>query len=165
MKDGFRCIAIACGLMLVPAMAQDPPAAEQTPAAQQTLSPEQLESLVAPIALYPDSLLSQVLVESTVSAGGGRGAAVAAAERIADGHGADRRGENAECWDPSVVALVAFPDVIKRLTEDVRWITGCGQCVSRAAGGCDERHPKAAREGEGFGQADGHAAAESGHGR
>ncbi len=119
MKDGFRCIAVACGLMLVPAMAQD------QAAAQQILSPEQLESLTAPIALYPDSLLSQVLVASTYPL------EVVEAQQWLQQNGsltgtALTDAAKTQNWDPSVQALVAFPDVIKRLNEDVRWTTDVG---------------------------------------
>src|ERR1700733_10213497 len=72
MKDSMRRLVvpllIPCALILFPAVAdpQDPPAQPAAEAAeQQTLNPQQMESLVAPIALYPDSLLSQVLVAST----------------------------------------------------------------------------------------------------
>ena len=89
------------------------------------LSPDQLDDLVAPIALYPDSLLGQVLVASTyplelVEAGqwlqqhsGEQGRALEDAAREQN-------------WDPSIQALVAFPDVIRQLTSDVRWTTDLG---------------------------------------
>src|SRR5687768_8328107 len=59
-------VAITCTLVLTPgsALMFARPAQEQTQAAV-TIPPEQLESLVAPIALYPDNLLSQTLVAST----------------------------------------------------------------------------------------------------
>jgi hypothetical protein len=89
------------------------------------LSPEQLANLVAPIALYPDPLLGQVLAASTyplelVEAGqwlqqhpGLRGwQALQAAKQMN--------------WDASVQAMVAFPDVLQMLTRDVRWTTDLG---------------------------------------
>jgi hypothetical protein len=98
-----------------------PPAA--TPL--QPLSPDQLDNLVSPIALYPDGLLSQVLVASTyplelVEAGqwlrqnpNQQGAQLVDAARQQN-------------WDPSIQALVVFPDVIDRLTSDIRWTTDLG---------------------------------------
>jgi Protein of unknown function (DUF3300) len=128
-----RLVAALCSLMLVPSgvplFAQDqaqpnPPAA--APAApQQTFAPEQLDSMVAPIALYPDSLLSQVLVASTyplelVEANQwlGQHSNVQGQELI--------QAAQQQQWDPSIQALVAFPDVVKRLTSDIRWTTDLG---------------------------------------
>jgi len=92
---------------------------------QPLLSQNELENLVAPIALYPDPLLSQVLVASTYplevyEAQGwlqqnpylhGR-ALLAAAQQ--------------QSWDPSVQALVAFPDVLAMLNRDLSWTTELG---------------------------------------
>jgi len=102
-----------------------PPAQDQASAQAPTMPPEQLETLVAPIALYPDPLISQILVASTyplelVQAGQwlqqhpelqGQALKDAAAQ---------------QSWDPSVQALVLFPDVIKRLNSDVSWTTNLG---------------------------------------
>ena len=49
--------------------ASDPPQAAAQPAQTPVWSPQQLDNLVAPIALYPDPLLTQVLVASTISNG------------------------------------------------------------------------------------------------
>lgn len=118
MKDCFRWVAFACVAMMIPATAQDQPAAT-------TLSPEQLESLVAPIALYADSLLSQVLVASTYPL------EVVEAQQWLDQNKALTGtaltdAAKKQSWDPSIQALVAFPEVIKRLNEDVRWTTDLG---------------------------------------
>jgi hypothetical protein len=84
-----------------------------------------LDTLVAPIALYPDSLLSQVMVAATyplevVEAGQWlqqnrnlRGMALVNAAQQQN-------------WDPSIQALVVFPDVLNLLTSDVRWTTDLG---------------------------------------
>ena len=107
-------------------MAQDsdtvtPPSNSQ----QQTWLPEQLNNLVAPIALYPDPLLGQVLVASTyplevVEASqwmqrnsGLRGQALIDAARQ-------------QPWDPSIQALVAVPDALEKLNQDIRWTTDLG---------------------------------------
>ena len=125
MKDCIRSVAIACGLMMVPAIAQDPTAVAQDQPAAQTLSPEQLESLVAPIALYSDSLLSQVLVACTYPL------EVVEAQQWLQQNGALKGtaltdAAKTQNWDPSVQALVAFPEVIKRLNSDIRWTTDLG---------------------------------------
>jgi len=114
------------GLVMLPAMAQDQPAAPADNAIpQQTLAPEALESLVAPIALYPDSLLSQVLVASTYPL-----ELVEAQQFIDQSKGLSGTdlvdAAKKQTWDPSIQALIPFPDVIKRLNSDIRWTTDLG---------------------------------------
>jgi len=99
--------------------------ADRAPVQAQRLAPDQLADLVAPIALYPDPLLSQVLVASTyplevVEArqwlrrnGNLKGESLMAAAREQD-------------WDASVQALVAFPDVLDTLGGDVGWTEALG---------------------------------------
>ena len=87
--------------------------------------PEELESLLAPVALYPDPLLAQVLAASTYPL------ELVEAQQWLNQHpqlkGKDLTDAAAkQDWDPSVQALVAFPDVLKRLTENVRWTTDLG---------------------------------------
>ncbi len=89
------------------------------------MSPAQLENLVAPVALYPDPLLGQVLAASTYPL-----ELVQAQQWLQQN--SNLRGEqlmNAarqQNWDPSVAALVAFPDVLATLTRDVQWTTDLG---------------------------------------
>jgi len=90
--------------------AQDQPAPAQSSdgPAYQTQSPEQLQQLVAPIALYPDSLVAQILAASTFPE------QVVEADRWVQNH-PDLKGEalgqavDKEPWDPSIKALAAFP--------------------------------------------------------
>jgi uncharacterized protein DUF3300 len=95
------------------------------PAPDQTLTPDQLNDLVAPIALYPDPLLSQVLVASTYPL-----ELVEASQFLQKNPGmtgtALTEAAQQQNWDPSVQALVVFPDVIKLLTQDVTWTTNLG---------------------------------------
>lgn len=96
-----------------------------TDTATPTPSPDQLDSLVAPIALYPDSLMSQILVASTYPL------EIVQAEQWLSMH-SDLQGEaltsaaEQENWDASVQALVVFPDVVKRLSQDITWTTNLG---------------------------------------
>lgn len=106
----------------VPAlMAQQPPPAPAAP----TFSAPQLDDLVAPVALYPDPLLSQVLVASTYPL------EVVEAQQWLE-HNKSLTGANLmnaakqQNWDASVQALVAFPDVLAKLNQDVRWTTDLG---------------------------------------
>src|SRR5262245_22691852 len=102
-----------------------PSPSPQTNAQAAGTIPEQLDSLVAPIALYPDPLLAQVLAASTYpleivqlqqwlsqnSGLTGQALAQAAAQQP---------------WDPSVQAMAAFPDVVKSMTQNIQWTTDLG---------------------------------------
>lgn len=122
------CFTMAGGLLLLRGTAFGQDAAAQPAAADQqaqTLNGEQLESMVAPIALYPDSLLSQVLVASTYPL------EVVEAQQWLDQNKALTGAAlvdaaKQQTWDPSIQALVPFPDVIKRLNSDIRWTTDLG---------------------------------------
>jgi hypothetical protein len=136
-----KTLSILCVLGLVsgsvplwadPTDTSQPPVAEEEdqqatqPAAQApTMSPEELETLVAPIALYPDELLSQILVASTYPL------EVVQANQWVQQHPelqgqALTQAAAQQNWDPSVQALVPFPDVLKRLNADVTWTTNLG---------------------------------------
>jgi hypothetical protein len=88
-------------------------------------SQQQLEQTLAPIALYPDPLLSQILMASTYPL-----EVVEAARWSKDN--ANLRGEDAvraaanEDWDPSVKSLLAFPQVLARMDENLQWLQTLG---------------------------------------
>src|SRR6204780_4679689 len=91
----------------------------------QPLNAQQLEQLVAPIALYPDPLVAQVLTASTYPA------QVADADRWRQSQGnapAEQiaAGADAQNWDPSVKALTAFPQVLGEMDRNMRWTTDLG---------------------------------------
>ncbi len=107
-------------------LAQDapvPPAQQAAPVS--ALSPQQLDNLVAPLALYPDPLLSQVLVASTYPLEVVEANQWLQQNRQLTGTALIDAAKQ-ENWDPSVQALVAFPDVLTRLNQDVRWTTDLG---------------------------------------
>ncbi len=105
--------------------AQDQQPAPAPPPPGQTLTPDQLNDLVAPIALYPDPLLSQVLAASTYPL-----EVVQAYQFLEKNPGLKgpdlTTAVQQQNWDPSVQALVVFPDVLKRLNDDVSWTTNLG---------------------------------------
>ncbi|HMF08971.1 MAG TPA: DUF3300 domain-containing protein, partial [Thermoanaerobaculia bacterium] len=122
--------------MISPALslsAQEPPpqgaapaaGGEQAPDQAPKLPQDQLESLVAPIALYPDPLLSQCLVASTYPLD-----IMEAQQWI--GKNPDLKGDaltdaaKKQDWDPSIQAMVALPDVMKRMSENIQWTTDLG---------------------------------------
>jgi hypothetical protein len=91
----------------------------------QLLSIQQLDDLVAPIALYPDPLLSEVLAASTYPM------EVAEAEQWLQDHRQWKPSKlmdqaKKQKWDPSVQGLVAFPKVLARMTQDMGWTTHLG---------------------------------------
>jgi hypothetical protein len=95
------------------------------PPPDQAFTPNQLDDLVAPIALYPDPLLSQLLVAATYPL-----EVVQAYQWLQRSPGltgeALTQAAQQQNWDASVQALVAFPDVLKRLNDDVAWTTNLG---------------------------------------
>jgi hypothetical protein len=84
-----------------------------------------LNNLVAPIALYPDGLLSQVLVASTYPLELVEAQQWLQQNSSLSGTQLTDASKN-QPWDASVQALVAFPDVLNRLNQDVRWTTDLG---------------------------------------
>src|SRR5438445_783839 len=86
---------------------------------------DQLDSLVAPIALYPDPLLAQTLAASTYPL------EIIQLHQWLAKHPKLKEKELAaamakEPWDPSVQAMAALPDVVKRLADDIQWTTDLG---------------------------------------
>src|SRR5258708_260908 len=90
--------------------------------AQQT--PEQLQQLVAPIALYPDSLVAQILGASTFPD------EIVEADRWVQSHPlkGDALGQavDQQPWDPSVKALTAFPSVLGNMDKNLSWTSSLG---------------------------------------
>lgn len=88
-------------------------------------SDDEIESLLAPIALYPDTLLTQIFVAATYPL-----EVVEAARWLDDNRelsGSDAvRAAAAFDWDPSVQTLTAFPEVLQRMNDDLRWTRDLG---------------------------------------
>ena len=149
--EGFRgFVAIALSLLLVPygqqgLFAQDPqqpqPPQQQYP--QQDAPPpqgnyaplgaEQLNQLVAPIALYPDALVAQVLTAATYP------------QQITDANSwmaqsgglpPDQRAAaaNSMPWDPSIKSLTAFPDVLGNMARNQNWTGALGNAYYNQPG-------------------------------
>jgi hypothetical protein len=125
-----ECAAILCALVLLPGNAIVVAAQEQQPAAAPepaavTIPADQLDSLVAPIALYPDALLSQTLVASTYPL------EVVQLKQWLDQH-KDLKGKALadaalkQDWDPSIQALAGLPDLVKQLADNIKWTTDLG---------------------------------------
>ena len=108
-----------------PVQSQDQvqPDAQRPQSAPQT--PDQLQRLVAPIALYPDSLVAQILAASTFPE------QVVEADRWVQAH-PDLKGDalgqevDQQPWDPSVKALTAFPSVLGNMDKNLSWTSSLG---------------------------------------
>jgi Protein of unknown function (DUF3300) len=103
------------------------PAATTTPAdpADEKFPPEKLDSLVAPIALYPDSLLAQALVASTYPL------EIVQLQQwlVKNKDLKDQALTDAAAkqpWDPAIQSMAAIPDMVKRLADDIQWTTELG---------------------------------------
>ena len=138
-------------------LAQNPPAdqsAAETTTTDTATEPEtkvpdaELDSLVAPIALYPDPLLSQTLVASTypvelmqLQQWMGKNTSLkdqALADAVAK-----------QPWDASIQGLATFPEVVETLAGNIQWTSDHRERLFGAAAGRDGRGPAHAGEGSG----------------
>ena len=141
-KRGTRLMGLSLAALLaaapVIAEAQDNPAAPppptasspeagaaQGPASQTSFTRAELEKLLAPIALYPDSLLAQVLAASAYPI------QIVQVHRWLD-RNAEAVAKNdyspidSANWDPAVKAMSRFPDVVRKMSENIDWTTDLG---------------------------------------
>ncbi|UNK56319.1 DUF3300 domain-containing protein [Pseudoxanthomonas daejeonensis] len=119
-------LAVADGPGVATAWAAPQSAASSAkPAASSTFSVEQLDQMMAPIALYPDSLLAQVLMASTYPGDVADAVKWSAAHKDAKGEAAVKQVAS-QPWDPSVQSLVAFPQLLAVLGQDPAWVQKMG---------------------------------------
>jgi hypothetical protein len=124
-------VAVACTAALLPgtsftttlAAAQEPQAAASEGAV--SIPPDQLDSLVSPIALYPDPLLAQVLAASTYPL-----ELLQLHQWLQKNPGLKDKAlidaVSKQPWDPSIQAMAGLPDLVKRLANDIQWTTDLG---------------------------------------
>jgi Protein of unknown function (DUF3300) len=105
-----------------------PPPGLADPAAVQAaqLSPEELDQLVAPIALYPDALIAQILAASADPT------EIVEADRWLQQHPSLKGTALAQAvdhqpWDPSVKALIQFPSVLENMDKNLAWTSALGE--------------------------------------
>ena len=120
---------LSCCLVLVTApggfAAPVDQSATQPPVQAAKQTPEQLQQLVAPIALYPDALVAQILAAATYPD------QVVEADRWLQQH-TNLKGEqlgkevDKEPWDPSVKALTEFPSVLANMDKNLSWTSSLG---------------------------------------
>ncbi len=118
----------------LPAAQPAPPAGSQpadTSSEAASFNAEQLDALLAPIALYPDQLLVQVLMASTYPLD-----IVAASRWLKSGNNSSLTGDalakalELQNWDPSVKSLVPFPQVLDMMNQQLEWTQQLGYAVS-----------------------------------
>jgi Protein of unknown function (DUF3300) len=128
-QDTAKAKATAQDTAKAKATAKDTAKATATAAAPadsaKKLTPDQLQSLVAPIALYPDDLLTQTLVASTYPL------EIVALQQYLAKHPDLKDKALADSvakqpWDPSIQSMAAVPEVVKRLADDIQWTTDMG---------------------------------------
>src|SRR6186713_785193 len=101
------------------------PAAEGTANKTPPFKKEELEAILAPIALYPDALLAQIFMASTYPL------EIVEAARWSKEH-PDVKGDavagavQSQTWDPSVKSLCAFPTVLEKMNEKIDWTQKLG---------------------------------------
>ena len=95
----------------------------QEESAQDAFSPDQLDNLLAPVALYPDPLLAQLLVAATFPDEIDEAARALRAE-------SDPAAIDAEDWDVSVKAVAHYPEVLATMADSLDWTTALGQAYA-----------------------------------
>jgi hypothetical protein len=133
-------LVVAIGCANVEAQAQEAPPAEQptaaaeqpttgeVPAETDLLAPEQLDILVAPVALYPDPLLVLVLQGSTFPI------EVVAANRFLGKLAEQPELQPDPEWDTSIVGLLNYPEVLARMDDELDWTEALGEAVLNQLG-------------------------------
>lgn len=99
--------------------------AQGAPAAQAAIPQEKLDSLLAPVALYPDDLLAQTLMAATYPLDVVEAARFVRANRELKGEALDQAVLKKN-WDPSVQSLTAFPQVLEMMDEKIEWTQELG---------------------------------------
>src|SRR6266852_3316736 len=100
-------------------------ASNQAPPPPVQQSPQELQQLVAPIALYPDALVAQILAASSYPT------QIVEAERWLQRH-SDLKGDklakevDKQDWDPSVKAMAQFPSVLENMDKNLSWTSSLG---------------------------------------
>ena len=99
--------------------------------AQRAFSQAELDAMLAPIALYPDPLLNEVLDAAQYPDDVQAAAAWSRANPQLNGDAALAAASNS-LWQPSVKALVGFPEVLQRMAESPQWLADLGEAAATA---------------------------------
>jgi len=121
-KKGYLIVMV---VFLMMTLVVPPCSYSQGSQSPQVFKAEELEQILAPIALYPDSLLTQILMASTYPL------EIVQADRWVN-QNKNKKGDGlakaleAQPWDPSVKSLVNFPQVLAMMSEKVDWTRKLG---------------------------------------
>ena len=112
-----------------PALAQEQVAAADTGDADAAVSPEpltadEMEVLVARIALYPDELVAVITGASLYPL------QIVEAARFLDQYAKDKSLKPKESWDGSVISLLNYPEVVKMMSDDLEWTQALGDAIA-----------------------------------
>jgi len=117
-------VALLVTLLLAPALT----AAQTTQGGGSAFLPEELEQIAAPIALYPDPLVAQILMASTYPLEVVQAARFAKANANLKGAQLDDALKK-EPWDDSVKSLCSFPQVLELMDQKLDWVQKLGDAV------------------------------------
>jgi len=152
MNATIRILLVMLATFVVePSFARNQPVAPASAPSQQVLTSEQLEALVSPIALYPDTLLSEILMASTYPL------EVVEADRWAKANKALNSDQlkskvAQQRWDESVKSLVATPDVLDMMSAKLDWTQKLGDAVLAQQSGVMDAVQRLRQKAEGRGK-------------
>ena len=107
-----------------PAADQQQQASAQDTEAPQTLSDEEMQVLVARIALYPDELVAVITAASLYPL------QIVEAERFLEKRKTDKNLKPKDDWDGSVVSLLNYPEIVKMMSTDLDWTQSLGEAIT-----------------------------------
>lgn len=133
-NDMFKIAAATLALLVAglgspqPAFTQEQVAAADSsadaPTSPQPLNADEMEILVARIALYPDELIAVITAASLYPL------QIVEASRYLDQYAKDKSLKPKESWDGSVVSLLNYPDVVKMMSNDLEWTQSLGDAIA-----------------------------------
>ena len=124
-EEAICLIAAAIAVAVPPALlSQSAPGTPNAGVTSQGLSAEQLENIVAPVALYPDDLLAIVLPSATTPL------EIVKAQRFLDRRKSDPKLQPDASMPAPVKSLLNYPDVVKRMSDDLDWTSALGTAVT-----------------------------------
>jgi hypothetical protein len=123
---GFAALmwALGTGPVLKPAYAQDTAAAAEQATAPEPLSDDEMEVLVARIALYPDELVAAIVAASLYPV------QIVQAQRFLDQRKQKPDLQPDKDWDGSVISLLNYPEIVKMMSDDLDWTESLGDVAT-----------------------------------